>query len=92
MIEGDDLPASCRTGTATAFGTVSDFGTLTRQYLAKGRMDIYRQLLADFETQVLRAAWDELDGNQVKISEQLGLARMTLCSKLRELELISAES
>ena len=92
VIEEGDLPAACRSGTAAARASTSDFGALARQYLAEGRTDIYRLLLADVEAQVLRAAWDELDGNQAKMSEQLGLARMTLRGKLRELGLISAES
>ena len=92
VIEVDDLPAACRSETATARRTASDFGALTRQYLAEGRTDIYRLLLADFEAQVLQAAWDELDGNQAKMSEQLGLARMTLRGKLREVGLIPSDS
>ncbi len=91
VIEVGDLPAACRSGTATARASTSDFGALARQYLAEGRTDIYRLLLADFEAQVLRAAWDELAGNQAKMSEQLGLARMTLRNKLREAGLIPTD-
>ncbi len=92
VIEVDDLPAACRSGTATARGPESDFGALARQYLAEGRTDIYRLLLAEFEAQVLRATWNELAGNQAKMSEQLGLARMTLRGKLREVGLIPTDS
>jgi DNA-binding NtrC family response regulator len=92
VIEMDDLPAVCRSGTTTVRGTASDFGSLARQYLSEGRTDIYRLLLADFEAQILRAAGDGLDGNQAKISERLGLARMTLRGKLREVGLIPTDS
>lgn len=93
VIEVNDLPETCRSTTAAdAHESHSDFAALTRKYLSEGRTDIYRQLLSDFESQVLRTAWDELSGNQAKISEHLGLARMTLRGKLRELGLIPSES
>ncbi len=93
MIEVSDLPETCRTASAAITrGSSSDFAALTRQYLSEGRTDIYRQLLGDFEAQVLRAAWDELSGNQAKMSEKLGLARMTLRGKLRDTGLIPTDS
>jgi DNA-binding protein Fis len=70
----------------------TDFAATTRQYLREGRTDIYRQLLANFEAIVLRAAWDELGGHQGKMSESLGLARMTLRSKLRDAGLIAPDA
>lgn len=91
MIDVDDLPETCRMGTATTLGSPSDFAALTRQYVSKGMTDIYRRLLAEFDAQVLKAAWDELAGNQAKMAEQLGLARMTLRGKLREAGLIPSE-
>ncbi len=91
-IEVDDLPETCRTGTTAVRGSSTDFAALVRRYLSEGRTDIYRLLLADFESQVLKAAWEELSGNQAKMSEQLGLARMTLRGKLREAGLIASDS
>ena len=92
VIEVSDLPETCRSTSAAVQTSTSDFAALTRQYLSEGRTDIYRQLLADFEAQILRAAWNELNGNQAKMSEQLGLARMTLRNKLREAGLIPKDS
>ena len=92
VIDLDDLPEACRSGTVAAVRTAADFAVLARQYLAEGRTDIYRLLLADFEAIVLRAAWDELAGNQAKMSESLGLARMTLRGKLREAGLIPLDA
>ncbi len=95
VIELDDLPDPLRSNSDSHGGQNApshDFATLTRQYLAEGRSDIYRTLLATFEDQVLKAAWEQLGGNQAKIAEQLGLARMTLRSKLREHGLIAPES
>ncbi len=92
-IDAADLPDSCRGGRAKSStrGEVSDFSSLASQYIREGRRDIYRGLLAKFEAQVLGAAWRELDGNQAKMSEQLGLARMTLRNKLREVGLLTTD-
>ena len=92
-IDLEDLPDSCRTSTNIGPRAASnEFATLTKQYLQDGRSDVYRALLSKFEAQVLGAAWEQLGGNQAKMSEQLGLARMTLRNKLREVGLLNPES
>lgn len=85
VIEQSDLPLSCRDSLAVVAhgGRSAELESLARAFLADGKRDVYRRLLTAMDAMVLKLAWDQTGGNQVRMCDLLGLARMTLRSKLR---------
>jgi DNA-binding NtrC family response regulator len=90
LIEAANLPQSCREPGMRSVdgGETADLESLARAYLADGKRDVYRRLLLAVDNMVLKLAWDQTGGNQVRMCELLGLARMTMRSKLRACHLL----
>lgn len=62
---------------------------LTRRLLAEGRSDLYRQLMNTVDRAILEETMRHFEGNQLQAAERLGISRMTLRNKLRQLGLLA---
>ncbi len=89
VITPDSLPSRCG-GHETAAGPAThspaeetDLLALVRQLLAEGHNDVYQQVLTHVDRVVLGEVLRQVDGKQMKACRRLGIARMTLRSKLR---------
>lgn len=61
-----------------------------RRLRAQGNNDVYQQVLLHFDRVFLGEVPREVDGKQVKACRRLGIARMTLRSKLRACGLLAS--
>ncbi len=66
-----------------------DVSELTRQLLAEGRTDLYREIQSAVDRAILEEVMRQFDGNQFQASERLGISRMTLRGKLRSVGLLA---
>ena len=66
----------------------ADLVQLVKRRLADAAPDLYRQLLADFDRIVLAEVMRHVGGSQLQAAELLGMSRMTLRTKLRNLGLL----
>lgn len=96
-IELEDLPAELRMiggRRNDAVGAAENrpaFEERALELLSDGQNDVYRRLQAEFDESLLALAWKHTGGNQARMSELLGLSRMTLRSKLRACGLLSED-
>lgn len=97
-LQSEDFPEACRRGALLATGNHEaatmpfNLAARTQELLSDGQNDLYRRLLVEFDTELLKQVWDTTQGNQVRMAEILGLSRMTLRGKLRACGLLPDES
>jgi two-component system nitrogen regulation response regulator GlnG len=89
-ILADNLPLK-RRSTSTPVSTVEtssapegfDLTGLVRKLMKEGKTDIYREVMSSVDAVILDEVMQEVDGNQMQACRRLGIARMTLRSKLQ---------
>jgi DNA-binding NtrC family response regulator len=94
-LQPEDFPESCQpktTAEASFTSIESDLAARIRQSIAAGEVDLYRSFLPEFDSLLLNETWNATGGNQVRMSELLGLSRMTLRNKLRACGLLGDDS
>ncbi len=62
---------------------------LTRRLLAAGQTDLYRELIAAVDREILVETMKHFGSNQFHAAERLGISRMTLRNKLRQAGLLA---
>jgi len=82
--------ATCSAGSSDAPPSLgsSDLQRLVQQHLADGTPDLYRHLTSVFDRIILSEVMQQVRGNQVQAADRLGISRMTLRNKLRNLGLL----
>ncbi len=92
-LQPGDFPEACRRPASASSTDMRNTGFdligRSRELIAQGQTDVYRNLLGEFDAQLLKEVWNSTGGNQVRMSEILGLSRMTLRSKLRACGLLA---
>lgn len=97
VLTPDCLPESCLPGAGPAIRSVSaivdesrlDVLELTHSLLLRDESDIYAKVTQAVDRVVLEEVLKHSQNNQQRAAERLGISRMTLRSKLRNLGLIS---
>lgn len=62
---------------------------LTRRLLVAGHTDLYRELIAAVDREILSETMKHFGSNQFQAAERLGISRMTLRNKLRQAGLLA---
>src|SRR5689334_17524059 len=60
-----------------------DLAAFVRQLLSDRTTDVYREVISAVDRIVLGEVMEQLNGNQMRACKKLGIARMTLRSKLQ---------
>ena len=90
VITGDCLPDSVvqPRGGKTPAADHSDLRDMARRLLAEGAGDIYRRLSLVADGLILEEVMRHCGGNQARAAERLGISRVTLRSRLRQLGML----
>jgi two-component system nitrogen regulation response regulator GlnG len=89
-ILADNLPLKRRAASTPVSTTETssapegfDLTGLVRKLMKEGKTDIYREVMSSVDAVILDEVMQEVDGNQMQACRRLGIARMTLRSKLQ---------
>lgn len=88
VITEDCLPTSCRGGAELIDGStemLGDLRGLLQKALRDETPDLYRFLSSEFDRIVLTEVMQHFSGNQFQAAERLGISRVTLRAKLRQI-------
>lgn len=88
VITADCLPDSCRPARRRESPGGFDLADITRQWLSAGHGDLYRRLSGSVDRVILEEVMRHFQGNQAQAAERLGISRVTLRSKLRQIGLL----
>jgi len=91
VITEDCLPTSCKGGTESLQGDAggqAELSGLLQTALRNETPDLYRFLSSEFDRIILKEVMQHFGGNQFQAAERLGISRVTLRAKLRQIGLL----